>query len=61
MKRFSTKIEDNFYFNKFPLVTSKFMFLYKLGFKRIVLSRELSLNEIEYITSQNTIVKKCLH
>ena len=34
MKKFSTKIEDNFYFNKFPLVTSKFMFLYKLGFKR---------------------------
>lgn len=34
MKKFSIKIEDNFYFNRIPFVTSKFIFLYKLGFKR---------------------------
>ena len=34
MKKYSIKIQDNFYYNKIPFATSKFMFLHKLGFKR---------------------------
>lgn len=34
MKKYSVKIQDYFYFNRLPFITSKFMFLHKLGFKR---------------------------
>ncbi len=34
MKKYSMKIQNNFYFNKIPFITSKVMFLFRSGFKR---------------------------